>query len=104
MAYVMCPEHGGHGAAAVCSHVVARLRARQAIVDKLVPVRANYAGITLGPTWPCPDCAARFGVPAGGATWEGDDGFDRYWSGIDWWPVCPQCFGRGRAAAEGQCR
>ena len=100
MAFVVCPEHGGHGAAAVCSHVATRLLAGEAIALTLVPVRASYAVTTLGPTWLCPECAARFNVPAEGTTFEGDEGLERYWSEIDWSPVCPLCFERGRTAAD----
>jgi hypothetical protein len=100
MAFVVCPEHGGHGAAAVCAHVASRLLAKQAITDRLVPVKASYAGTTLGPTWLCPKCAERFHVPSEGMTFDGDEGLERYWSEIDWSPVCRFCLDRGRTTAD----
>lgn len=100
MAFIICPEHGGIGAAAVCSHVAEWLRAPQPIAVKLVPVRTSHAGTTLGPTWLCPECAARCHVPYGGATCKGDGGLEQYWSGIDWSPVRPRCLERGRAPAD----
>lgn len=96
MAFIVCREHGGHGAAAVCPHVAARLLAKQPVDVPLAPVRASYAGTILGPTWLCPECAARFHVSAQGAMFEGDEGLERYWTEIDWSPVCPVCF-------EGSC-
>ena len=92
MPFVLCPEHGGHGAAAVCSHLAARLLGKQSIDEAITPLRASYAGTPLGPTWLCPECSTRLHVSPEGATFEGDEDLERYWTGIKWSPVCPVCF------------
>ena len=96
MAFILCPRHGGNAAAAVCSHIAARVIAEIPVLTALVPVYASYAGTTLGPTWLCPACAAGMAVPASGATFTGDDGLDRYLIEVDWRPVCSPCFEESR--------
>ena len=100
MAFVVCPTHGGDGAVAVCPHVAERLLASQVIDEVLTPVTVVCEGATLGPTWLCPECAARFRVRAEGETFGGSDGLERYWVEIGFTPVCPQCFERARAGAS----
>src|SRR5690349_17636939 len=92
MAFVVCEKHGGHGAAAVCSHIAARVLANESINQRLVPIKVIYAGQMLGPTWLCPECAERYQVRASGATFQGDEGFEKYWTEIGLKPICPRCF------------
>jgi hypothetical protein len=91
VALILCPKHG-RGCSAVCSHVAVLVWAGAPVRQSLVPMCASYEGQVLGPTWLCPECAARFGVPAEGVTLEGEEGFDRFWGEVDWRPVCPGCF------------
>src|SRR5215472_14532122 len=96
MAYIVCPKHGGSGAAAVCSHVASRVRdesvGRGKEAEPLFPVRVICAGQKLGPTWLCAACAREHCVPAAGLELEGDAGLERFISVIGFSPVCPKCF------------
>lgn len=92
MALMHCPEHGWRGCAAVCSHVAALVYAGTPIPQRLFPMSVSYAGELLGPTLLCQDCASQFDVPADGVTLPGEDGFERFWSDVDWKPVCVGCF------------
>ena len=104
MAYILCPKHGGTGAAAVCSHVAARVEAASAGQSRetLSPVRVTVGDTTLGPTWLCADCARQHSVPPEGLHLHGDDGLDRYMDIIGFTPICPRCFEEsyGRAASQ----
>ena len=91
MAFVICPTHGGNGAAAVCSHVAAKLRDRLPIESPLYPVSALYDGQTLGPTWMCATCARDHQVPEDGLRLSGEEGLERFWTDIGFTPVCPRC-------------
>ena len=99
MALVLCPKHG-RGCAAVCSHFATMVYEGAPIRQPRFPISANYAGQTLGPTWLCGECAARFGVPPEGVTLTGEDGLDIFWGEVDWKPVCPGCYDACRAAAD----
>ena len=57
----------------------------------LAPVRAIFEGHHLGPTWLCPACAARHGVPPAGLLLHGDAGLERYLDDIGFTPVCRHC-------------
>jgi hypothetical protein len=95
MAYFVCTQHGGHGAAKVCSHVAQDLlvsKDRAAQVERLLVVRANYEGTSLGPIWLCRECAKLHGVPSEGLYLEGEAGLERYLGNIGFAPVCPVCF------------
>jgi hypothetical protein len=61
---------------------------------------ARYADQVVGPTWLCPECAARPDVPAEGVTLTGEDGFAHFWTEVDWKPVCPGCLDACRAALD----
>ena len=91
MAFVMCPEHGGNVAAAVCSHVAAEVAARIPINRPLYRVSASYDGQTLGPTWVCASCAEEHHVPEEGSRLNGEEGVERFWTTIGFTPVCPRC-------------
>ena len=91
MALVLCPKHGG-GCAAVCLHFAAMVYAGTPIRQARFPISVTYAGQTLGPTWLCAECAARFNVPAEGVTLTDDNGLDIFWCKVDWKPVCPGCY------------
>jgi hypothetical protein len=91
MAFVVCPKHGGHGAAAVCSHVAAVVAAQIPLDGPLYPVSASYAGQALGPTWLCTACARGHHVPEGGLELTGEESLERLWTEIGFTPVCPRC-------------
>jgi hypothetical protein len=99
MAFVVCPQHGGHGAAAVCAHIAEEVAARRPIAEALVPVSAVFDGSKIGPTWLCSACASRFAVPSSGGTLEGVEGLERYWTEIGFTLVCRFCFVDSRTAA-----
>lgn len=91
MAFVVCPRHGGHGAAAACSHVAAMIAAQAAIAEAFYPVWASHAGQTLGPTWLCAACAREHHVPEEGLHLTGGEGLERFWTEIGFTPVCRWC-------------
>jgi hypothetical protein len=89
MAYVVCPRHGGQGAAAVCRHLL------DAVLGggRLAPVaelRVEYEGHSLGGIFYCPACAGRYGIPLEGLLLTGEAGLDRMFE-WGWCPVCPLC-------------
>lgn len=104
MSFILCPKHGGHGAASVCEHVAAKVAApggEQSLSNQtLIPVRVTYQQQTLGPTWLCADCALDHGIPAEGLALDGEAGLERFLTVIGFTPVCRHCFEEryGRAA------
>jgi hypothetical protein len=90
VAFVVCQKHGGHGAAAVCQHVldaiVASLR-----VGPVVSLTVEFEGIRLGPIWFCAACASCHAIRPDGLLLTGESGLDRMYE-IGWCPVCPVCF------------
>jgi hypothetical protein len=99
VALIRCPKRGP-GCAAVCSHFAAFVCAGIPIRQARFPISASDAGQTLGPTWLCAECAARFGVPPEGLTLTGEDGIDIFWGEVDWKPVCPGCYDDCRGAGD----
>ena len=97
MAFVVCPKHGGHGAAAVCRHILDAITACRP-VGPVVPLSLEYEGSRLGPVWFCAACASRHAIPPDGLLLAGEGGIDRMYE-LGWCPVCPLCF----RAAGGPC-
>ena len=91
MAFVIGPKHGGIGAAAVCSHVAAKVAAGIPIDRPLHSISASYEGQTRGPTWVCTSCAGVHHVPEEGLRLSGEEGVERFWTEIGFTPVCPRC-------------
>jgi hypothetical protein len=90
MAYVMCRKHGGHGAAAVCQHILDAVIAGDRLAH-MANLIVEYEGHRLGPIWFCTACASRYGIPPEGLLLTGDDGIDQMFA-WGWSPVCPMCF------------
>jgi len=90
MAYVMCPRHGGHGASAVCRHLLDAMRAGNPL-GPMASMEVDFEGSPLGPIWYCQACATRYGIPPDGLRLTGEDGLDRMFN-TDWTPACPACF------------
>jgi hypothetical protein len=89
MAYIMCPKHGGHGAAAVCQHILDAMVAFQQ-VGPVVPLTVEFEGTRLGPIWYCNACASSHAMPPDGLLLTGEGGVDRMYE-LGWCPVCPVC-------------
>lgn len=96
MAYFVCHKHGGRSAASVCEHlamtIVMSTSDHDSSGETLYPVRANYEGQEIGPTWLCATCAAIHGVPAEGLELQSESGLERFWNVIGFTPVCRKCF------------
>ena len=99
MAYVMCPKHGGHGAAAVCRHILDSVLAGRAL-GKGASLLVEFEGHRLGPIWFCADCAARYQIPPDGLLLPGDYGIEQMFA-WGWEPVCPVCFREAGGPAQG---
>jgi hypothetical protein len=90
MAFVMCPKHGGHGAAAVCRHLLNAVIAGERL-PQAAGLSVDYEGTRLGPIWFCRTCANQYGIPREGMLLTGDAGLDRMYE-WGWCPVCPVCW------------
>ena len=90
MAFVMCPKHGGQGAAAVCRHLLDAVIARDRL-PQIAGLTVDFEGTQLGPIWFCTTCATRYGIPPEGLSLKGDAGLARMceWG---WCPACPVCW------------
>ena len=104
MAFVICPKHGGHGAAAVCEHLSRAIAAAERI-GPTASLTVEYEGTRLGPIRFCTPCANLHGIPAEGLILTGDAGVERMFE-WGWTPICPVCFrdAGGPAESAGQRR
>ena len=90
MPFIICPQHGGHGTAAVCRHIAEAVRLNEA-VGRPIPVTVDYDGHHIGPIWFCTLCVRQYGIPPEGLAYTNEEGLDRLYE-LDWVPVCPVCF------------
>ena len=98
MAFVLCPKHGPHGAAAVCQHVLDSVLAGDR-PDPMASVIVDYESTRIGPVWFCAACASRYGIPPTGLLLTGDEGLNRLYA-WEWGPICPMCFRDAGGKAE----
>ena len=90
MVYVMCPKHGGNGAAAVCQHILNAVSAGER-PGPMARLMVEFESHQLGPIWFCAACASQHGISPEGMVLTGESSLDQMFD-WGWCPICPLCF------------